>query len=180
MPRLEGLQGWIEYDVNVHLSEGDPLRCAARTQVCDGIRYPRFEDDTYPHPHKPAWNPGVRRTVHVTQKQLNAGTPPGTAGRRKSTASTEELKALARSQPPGPLALAALRRAEPDEVGTLAHAAIIDVLCEKSPAASAVLDGLAESSLGCAELDALVIAAALEEEAASRPAAREAGTRSRE
>lgn len=72
--RLEDLTGWVEYDVNGHLPEGDPLRCVARARISDGIKYPRFEDDTYPHPYKPAWNPAVRRNVHVTQKQLDEGT----------------------------------------------------------------------------------------------------------
>jgi hypothetical protein len=72
--RLEDLTGWVEYDENGHLPEGDSLRCVARARISDGIKYPRFEDDTYPHPYKPAWNPEVRRNVHVTQKQLDEGT----------------------------------------------------------------------------------------------------------
>ena len=36
--RLEDLTGWVEYDVNGHLPDGDPLRCC-RAWICDGIKY---------------------------------------------------------------------------------------------------------------------------------------------
>ena len=88
------------------------------------------------------------------------------------TARAEELKALTRSQPVTTLALALAElsaKTEPDEAERLTHAVIMDVICEKSPAASAVFDALAESLLESREFDALVIAAALEEEAARPP-----------
>lgn len=84
------------------------------------------------------------------------------------TARTEELKALTRRQPARTLALALgslSHLAQRDEAARLTRAVIVDVICEKSPAAAAVLYALAESDLECEEIDSLMIEAALEEEA---------------
>jgi hypothetical protein len=83
------------------------------------------------------------------------------------TARTEELKALTRRQPVENLAIAltALNDSteEWDEAARLTRAVLVDVLIEKSPAAKARFFELTESDLECGEVDALMVAAALEE-----------------
>lgn len=78
------------------------------------------------------------------------------------------LKTLTQRQPVDRLtgALAALNAAtkEWDAAARLAHAALVDAICERSPAAGAVYEGLALSSMECDEIDMLMIAAALGQE----------------
>ena len=71
--KLEDLTGWVEYDVNGHLPEGDPLRYVARAWVSGRTMFPRREDASYPHPYKPAWNAKVQRHISIRQIDLDNG-----------------------------------------------------------------------------------------------------------
>ena len=70
---LEDLTGYVEYDVNGHLPEGHPLRRVAYAYVSGRIKFPRYEDASYPHPYKTAWNASVQRHISVRQIDLDNG-----------------------------------------------------------------------------------------------------------
>jgi hypothetical protein len=69
-PKLEDLAGDIEYDV---LPPDHPGHRVARAWIAGPVKYPRPEDDSYPHPYRSAWNAKVCRFISVTQRNLDRG-----------------------------------------------------------------------------------------------------------